>query len=286
MDVGLPVRDHDDLIALQLGSQERAQSFRIPAGLRSLRPSILVLQVVHASPDLGGQGCHFRRGRHRPQQAFAAQQAANAGHPASPAELRDDHRDQRDDQAECADEEEQVPPRVLAAPIDETHVVQEYQLGDWTGFAVDRVYADVDRTPRQSKARLAEHGHGLRLLAVQGARKAGAAANHRSIERTEADGEEALVLHHTIEEDLQAGAFGVADRISDRIGQCVGHQAAPRVQVAGEPAQREAIHHGQGEIRGRDERHEQWRKKAELEVERLHGITPAAPGAFAIIAYL
>ena len=59
VDVGLPVRDDDDLVALQLGSQERAQPFRIPVGLRPLGASILVLQVAHAGADLGGERAPF-----------------------------------------------------------------------------------------------------------------------------------------------------------------------------------------------------------------------------------
>ena len=39
--------------------------------------------------------------------------------------------------------------------------------------------------------------------------------NHLSIEWEEADREQALVLDHVIEEDLQAGAFGVTDGASD-----------------------------------------------------------------------
>ena len=196
------------------------------------------------------------------------------GHPAAPAELRDDHRDQRDRQAERAMKSDQVAPRVLAAPIDEAQVVQQHQLGDGAGLAAATVCTPTwTGPPARSKPRLGQLGGGLRLLAVQRRGKAGAAAQHRAIERAQADGDQALVLHRAVEQGLQAGALGVADRVADRVGQRVGHQRAAHVQVAREPAQREPIHQRQREVRGRDQRQQQRHKETELEAERLHRIT-------------
>ena len=278
VDVGLPVRDDDDLVALQLRAQQRAQPLRIPV------------------PACGPWARRYSSSRSRMRKRISAARGAISGvaiigrtRPSPRSRPRAPDIQPR--QLSCATttvisaivrpsaamKSEEIAPRVLAAPIDEAQVVQEHQLGDGAGLALDRVHADVDRTARQAKARLGQVGGDLRLLAVQRARKAGAAPQHRSIERTQADGEQALVLHRAIEEGLQAGALGVADRVADRVGQRVGHQGAAHVQVAGEPAQREAIHQRQREIRGRDQRHEQRRKETELEVERLHRITPAAP---------
>ena len=71
-------------------------------------------------------------------------------------------------------------------------------------LAVDRVHADVNRPAGETKTRLGQLGGALRLPALERAREAGTASQHGSVERAQADGEQALVLDRAIEQRLQA----------------------------------------------------------------------------------
>ena len=61
VDVGLAVGDHDDLVATQLGAQQRAQPLGGPLRIRALRSAVLVFQIAHAGTKVGGKGRQFRR---------------------------------------------------------------------------------------------------------------------------------------------------------------------------------------------------------------------------------
>jgi hypothetical protein len=63
----------------------------------------------------------------RAQESFAPKKLLHALHPAAPVELRDEYRDKCDDKPEYSNETDKVRSRVLAAPIDETLVVKQYQ---------------------------------------------------------------------------------------------------------------------------------------------------------------
>ena len=123
----------------------------IPVGLRPQRAPVLVLEVAQARAQVGGERRQFRRGR-----------AIGRSRPSPRSSARTPDTQPRqlscatttvisaiDQPPSAADEEDQVAPRVLAAPLDEAHVVQEHQLGDRAGLAVDRVHADVHRRRRR-----------------------------------------------------------------------------------------------------------------------------------------
>ena len=232
VDVGLAVRDDDHLVALQLRAQQRPQPPGVPFGRRPVGTPKPVLEVVQTVADLFGQRRHLAWCGQRAQQAFAAQQPAHAGHPATQAQLGDDDGDQRDRQAQRGDEQEQVTARVLAAPVDETEVVQQHQPSDRTGFAVHRVHADVHRATRQPQPRVGLSGCRLCLRAVEAARKGGGAAQWGAVEPAQGDREQALILHGAVEQSLQTCALCVAESIADRIGKGGGDERAADVQVA------------------------------------------------------
>ena len=121
-------------------------------------------------------GASLRRGSSGRSRPSPRSRPRTPDDPAAPAELRDDHGDQRDDQAEPGDEEDQVAPRVLAAPVDEAQVVQQHQPGHAPGVArYGRVHADVHRHRRAGPG-AARAPRRLRASASSGSRKAGAVA--------------------------------------------------------------------------------------------------------------
>ena len=100
VDVGLAVGDHDDLVAAQLRAQQRAQPLGVPVGLgpcerrySSSRSRRRCAQVGGERRELGRR--RSRSGRSRPSPRSSARAPE---HPAAPAQLGDDHRDQRDHQ--------------------------------------------------------------------------------------------------------------------------------------------------------------------------------------------
>ena len=139
VDVGLAVRDDDDLVAAQLGAQQRAQALggsTRPAGPGERRySSSRSRRRARSSAASGASSGAGSSGRSRPS---PRRMRAHAGDPAAPAQLRDDHRDQRDHQAQPGDEQDQVAARVLAAPLDEAQVVQQHQTARQHRLREDR----------------------------------------------------------------------------------------------------------------------------------------------------
>ena len=172
MEVGLAVGHHDDLVAAQLRAQQRLQALRVPLGLRALGATVLVLEVAQARPQVGRERSEFRgRAADRPHQPFAAQQRPRARDPAPPAELGDDHRDQRDHAAEAADQDDEVLARVLAATLDEAQVLQQHELPDAARLRGHRIHAHVHRPAADGQQRVGLGGDPLGAGAVQGLRE-------------------------------------------------------------------------------------------------------------------
>jgi hypothetical protein len=65
VDVGLAVGDHDDLVAAELGAQQRAQPLGGPFGVGAQRAAVLVFQVAQPGTQVGGKGRQFGRARSR-----------------------------------------------------------------------------------------------------------------------------------------------------------------------------------------------------------------------------
>ena len=132
------------------------------------------------------------------------------------------------------------------------------RLAIGAGLAVDRVHADVDR-PAASRMR-GSGSSAAHLRACWQSERGGKPAllpQHVAIERAQADGEQALVLHCAIEKRLQAGALGVADRVGDRVGQRVGHSVPRMLRSRANQRSVRPIHQRQREIGGRDQRQHQ-----------------------------
>ena len=108
VDVRLAVRNEQHLVAGQLVAKHGAQ----PLG----GPDCAALHVATARVDLAQQRAHFPHERlqfgisrrvERLNDALAAKECAHAGHPAAPRQVRDQHGNQRHDDAEQDEESDQ-----------------------------------------------------------------------------------------------------------------------------------------------------------------------------------
>ncbi len=142
-------------------------------------------------------------------------------HPAAPRELRDDHGDERDARAERDEEIEEVAARLLAAALDEAHVVDQREPArSGTPSASILLHGDVQRAacPRACSAcgwpsRASSVGAVERLREVERSRSDDPLAGD-----AEADRVQPLVAEHPAEELLDARRRALSDR---------GSRAAP-----------------------------------------------------------
>jgi len=126
VNVRFAIGHHDDLVAAQLSAQQAAQSVRTPFRIRAPGAPVFVVQVLQPRAQVRSERRKLgRRRAQRAQQSFAAQQRANARNPATPAQLRDHHGDDRDGCAERGDHDDQVPACVLSPALDRAHVAQQ-----------------------------------------------------------------------------------------------------------------------------------------------------------------
>ena len=75
-----------------------------------------------------------------------------------------------------------------------------------------------------------------------------------------------------IEEVEQAAPRRLVDGVGDRVRQRVGHQLAAQAEVAREPAQRQPVDQGHGQVGGDAQRDEQGNEKTELKTEGAHAV--------------
>ena len=73
----------------------------------------------------------------------APQQCAQSLHPAAPREPGDDHGDERDHAAQRDEEVEEVASGLVAAPLDEAHVVHEHQAAVRPAHTFDPAHREV-----------------------------------------------------------------------------------------------------------------------------------------------
>ena len=295
VDVGLAVRHHDDLVAAQVRVQQAAQPRSRPGRFGSLRAPVFVFQVAQPALEILDQGLEFRWRCQGPQEALAAEQRPHAGHPALPAELRDDHGDQRNDEPETGNEPDQITTRVLASALDEAQVVQQHEMTQAQGTGAeacrtrsrcgrgggsrlhgrigtvidDLMGADQQGTGGQFHPRLGFPAQRQRAGTGQAQRKTVGSLHEPACPVADPDAEQALVLGRPVEHASQPVAVLVAHALDNRIRQRVRHQRATCRHVAAEPAQRHAIHQRQGDVGGRHHGEHQRQQEPDLEAQRL-----------------
>ena len=151
VDVGLAVGDDDDVVAVQFAAQRRAQRLLVPDALAAVERPVLALEVADQLAQVARDRPQLRR---RAAGATAAgclrRAAARAGPRTQPR-----HEScamttviSAIDSAERDEEIEEVAARLLAAPLDEAHVVDQHQLRARRGVAVERACRDVQHAVR------------------------------------------------------------------------------------------------------------------------------------------
>ena len=156
-----------------LAAQRRAQRLLVPDALAAVERPVLALEVADQLAQVARDRPQLRRrgSRRRPQDAFAAQQRAQ-----SCTQPRHDscamttvisamHARQRDEEVE------QVAARLLAAALDEAHVVHEHELAPRADVAGDRAHRDVQDARAGPQHVLAAVGIGAERRAAQFARE-------------------------------------------------------------------------------------------------------------------
>ena len=87
--------------------------------------------------------------RHWGQKSFPLQHGSHPRHPPFPTEVRDQHGYQRDDRAESRKQIKDVPLRIAAALLDETHVVEEQKTSDRVSLRFNGGRSHVQRPAGQ-----------------------------------------------------------------------------------------------------------------------------------------
>jgi hypothetical protein len=269
---------------------------------------VFVLQVAQPGAQVGGKRRQFRGGQQGAEQALAAHDGARPIDPAAPAELGHHHRDHRDHQSQRRDQADQVAPRVLAAAVDEAQVVQQHQspeqhrrrlnlLCRWLCFKGDESFVGqhagrwIDGTRGRGALPhhiVHTHQHLARRSATGSARHGGTApepphrTNWMGIGRSSA----ATCPRGCTDQWRKAARPARCGR-TETAAAPPCPTAMPRpgnpkarwppgaaaVQVAAEPAQRDLVHQGCSQVRGRDQRCNQRQQEPHLKADRLqiHG---------------
>ena len=246
MDVGLAVRDDDHFVAAQLAVQDAAQRLGSPRHLILVAGAMLDSELVDQRAEiardrsqLGTLALGLPGGA---QQALAAHQRPQSLHPAAPGELRDYDRNEGDGHAEAQEEVEDVLARLLAAARDEAHVVHEHEIAERRRSAPDGPYRDEDGTLGTRDEVPVAAGVTLQVGAGDVPGQVVGRNRFRGRRRTEADGEEALVLSDAREVLQQALAVAALHQILDAILDRVGHEGGANVEIAHEPPQGQLVH--------------------------------------------
>jgi hypothetical protein len=166
VEVWLAIGDDEHLVALEILAQDPAQRGRAPGGLAFVPAPALGLQVAHQRLEVAGDGPQGSR-RLRPggagcTQRFAGNQRLDARHPPAPAQLRDHHSDERDDCRDRSEQVEHILLRILAAPLDEAHVVQDHQTSEGLPFVQHRADGQVHQASVEVNEAIGSIGRGWR----------------------------------------------------------------------------------------------------------------------------
>ncbi len=250
----------------------------------SRRPE-LVLQLAQQRLHVARDRAQLRRRvRRRPQDALAAQQRAQPGDPAPPRQLRDDDGDQRDARRQRREEVEEVPARLLAAALDEAHVVHEHELGALRRVAGERPHGDVQRRPSRCRSRCSPTV------------RYGASAEQRS-----SGGNAPVAIGADVSERQSPTAYrrsSLVSRwknarirvvepvaISSSSGSCrvAGDQVRPDVEVAHEPARHQRVDERHRRVREQRERDQQRNEKAKRQAHEGNYPPRAGGGDFRVL---
>ena len=268
VDVRLAIGHHDDVLAAQFAVEDGAQRLRRPGDLAFVACAGFRLQFADQALQVAGDRPELRRPRVRArlglaQQAFAAQQGAHAGHPATPRQLGDDHRDQRHHRRQRHEEIEHVALGFLAAARDEAHVMHQHQLARRTQFARQRLDGDVQGTLGAGKQMIARLLPARKIGAADFSRQGAAGQRSGLVRGAVADCVKPLVLGDAGEEGADLGLLACRQLFLQRFLDGIGDQRGADVEVAHEPFQRQLVDQRRHRIGNASQHQHQWKYKAQ-----------------------
>ena len=244
VNVRLPVGDDEDFLALQIVAQDCPEHVGRPVDLAFVARLSLRLELPDERLEIARHGPQFAQGHFglAAAEGFAPDHRLQTRDPAAPADLRDHHGDQRDDRRDRRKEIEDVLLRVLAAPLNEAHVVHQHQIAVRGALGLDAVDRHVDRAALEiDQAALADHGLGAVFSAADRGGKRRRLVDHPAAQVAETDREQPLVGDDPVEKPQDLGARTLAHEILKRLLDRVGDERGADVQVAHEPLERESV---------------------------------------------
>jgi hypothetical protein len=194
--------------------------------------------VAGDGPQLGGRG--LRTGA-RSQDPLAPRERAQSLYPAPPAQLRNGHRDQRNEESERHEQVEQVAPGLGAPPLGEAQVVHDDQRADAPGVGTEghRSHAQFALRAGQPARRRARESRDVR--AVDAPRHGDGCEHARLHRRAIAHGKKPLVLREAGEVLRDARGRSAPQQVREGILRAVRDEGRTRVDVALEPAVHQAV---------------------------------------------
>ena len=133
MDIGFAIGNDEDSFPGELFVKKPSQRVGVPDDGDVFRKPAFRVQGPKQVSQVSREGLQFGGGRlhgKRFQDSFAAQHGPDAGHPSPPAQVRDEYRDQGDDDPEHRKEDDDVFAGGGAPALDVAHVMQNHQRTD------------------------------------------------------------------------------------------------------------------------------------------------------------
>ena len=260
--VGLAVRYHDHFVAQQVVAHQLAQPVRGPMVGGGFAHPALVVEFMQQRAQVAQQRLHLGVVlRERLEQALALEHRAHPLDPAAPAQVGDQHRDQRHHQPHHCEQPDHRLAGIEAAPLDETHVVHQHQFAQPLLVGHDRHRRHMQRPFAQpyQRGRLIRRTFGN--PAAQRLRERGGLHAEGAVVFAKCQRKQPLILDRAVEQRTDPGAVLLAEQLDQLVVQRGGDQLRAGVQIAHCPAQGELVdqrHHriGQQCQRNRQRHHE------------------------------
>jgi hypothetical protein len=283
MDIRFSIGDDKHLLPTKLAVQDRAERLGGPGELIFTAGAVSGLEIADQRTEVVRDRPQLDRVRlaRCAKETLASHQGARPLHPPSPAQLGDDHCDERHNCPEHDEEDEEVLACFLTPSCDETHIVQQHQLSD-------RGAVDFERPHGEEQWAVDARQHVSRRSGQRG--QVGAAdlrGEHRGTDdarfrrSTEADGVQTFVHRDRVEKTYDPGLRACANEISQRFPNGVGDETRANVEIPDEPAQHETVNERPHPVGERREREEQWNDESERKPHEPRRLVRASPGSAA-----
>lgn len=248
MNVGLAVRYDQDFFTLEIVAQNATQRFGRPVDLALIAAASLGFEFPDQRLQIPRHGSqlrhvHFVGSR---AEAFAANQRFQAGHPSAPAQLGDDHGDERDDRADADEQVEHVLLGVLAAALNEAHVMHHDEIPIRRALGFHGNYGDVDQSAPEfdqpaPPGVLVAVGTADGIAAIDRIGEGERFEKQFPVDVTKAEREQALILRNAIEKAQYLYPRTFMHQFLQRFLDGTGDQGGADLQIPDKPLQGELI---------------------------------------------